>query len=160
MKAKEQIIEEFYSGFAAANSTTMCSCYHPEVAFEDPIFGILQGDDARDMWQMLIEKSHGLLDIKFSNVISDGENSSADWTADYMFSSTKKHVKNIVHAEFEFKDGLIFRHVDHFNMYSWSKQALGLKGLLLGWTPFFRKKIQQQALQSLRAYQRKKGKKV
>ena len=160
MKAREQIIEEFYSGFAAANSATMSSCYHPEVVFKDPVFGVLEGDDARDMWEMLIEKSHGLLDIKFSNVISDGKTGSADWTADYMFSSTNRHVRNVIHAEFEFKDGLIYRHVDTFDLYTWSKQALGLKGTLLGWTPYFRTKIQQQALQSLRSFQRKKQKEL
>lgn len=160
MKAREQIIEEFYSGFAAANSTTMCSCYHPEIVFQDPVFGILGGDDARDMWEMLIEKSNGLMDIKFSNVISDGKTGSADWIADYIFSSTKRPVKNSVHAEFEFKDGLIYRHVDSFNLYSWSKQAFGLKGILLGWTPFFKNKVQQQALSSLRSFQRKKQKEL
>lgn len=160
MKAKEQIIEEFYSGFAAANSTTMCSCYHPEVVFRDPVFGILEGDDARDMWQMLIEKSKGLLDIKFSNVISDGKTGSADWIAEYSFSSTNRQVKNVVHAEFEFKDGLIYRHVDTFNLYDWSKQAFGLKGAVLGWTPFFKNKVQQQALSSLRSFQRKKEKEL
>lgn len=160
MKAREQIIEEFYSGFAAANSTTMSSCYHPEVVFKDPVFGILEGDDARDMWEMLIEKSHGLLDIKFSNVISDGKTGSADWIANYKFSSTNRDVTNVIHAEFEFKDGLIFRHVDSFDLYTWSKQALGLKGLLFGWTPFFRRKIQQQALSSLRSFQRKKQKEL
>lgn len=160
MKAREQIIEEFYSGFAAANSTTMCSCYHPEIVFQDPVFGILEGDDARDMWEMLIEKSNGLMDIKFSNVISDGKTGSADWIADYIFSSTKRPVKNSVHAEFEFKDGLIYRHVDSFNLYSWSKQAFGLKGILLGWTPFFKNKVQQQALSSLRSFQRKKQKEL
>lgn len=160
MKAREQIIEEFYSGFASANSITMCSCYHPEIVFKDPVFGILEGDDARDMWEMLIAKSHGLLDIKFSNVISDGKTGSADWIAEYMFSSTKRHVRNLIHAEFEFKDGLIYRHVDTFDMYSWSKQALGLKGVLFGWTPFFKNRIQHQALESLRSFQRKKQKEL
>ena len=158
MNSNEQLIEEFYSGFAAGNSTTMCSCYHPEVVFRDPVFGVLEANDVKDMWQMLLEKSHGLLHIKFSNVISEDIHGSADWTADYVFSSTRRRIINNIHAEFEFKDGLIYRHVDQFNLYNWSKQALGLKGILLGWTPFFKKKLQQQALQSLRSYQRKKEK--
>lgn len=158
MKPNEQIIEEFYSGFAAANSTTMCSCYHPEVVFQDPIFGTLQSTDARDMWEMLMAKSQGQLSIKFSNVIGYGTTGAADWVADYLFSSTQRRVINFVHAEFEFKDGLIYRHIDAFDLYQWSKQALGLKGVLLGWTPFFKRKMQQEALQSLRAYQRKKEK--
>lgn len=152
-----QVIEDFYSGFAAGNSVTMRSCYHPEVIFQDPVFGKLGGNDAKDMWEMLIQKSQGNLKIRFSHLKTTADSTgSADWRATYTFSSTNRNVINAVHADFEFKDGLIYRHKDSFNLYSWSKQALGLKGILFGWTPFFKKKIQQQALQSLRSFQRKK----
>jgi hypothetical protein len=156
----EQIIEEFYSGFADGNSITMNSCYHQDIVFQDPVFGVLEGTDARDMWEMLIEKSQGQLEIRFSNVTSSHAKGSADWKANYIFSSTNRKVRNVIHAEFEFKDGLIFRHTDTFDLYEWSKQALGFKGYLLGWTPFFNKKIQQKASESLRSFQRKKEKVV
>lgn len=158
MTSNEQVIEEFYSGLAAGNYKTMQSCYHPEIVFEDPAFGVLEGQDACDMWEMLIEKSKGMLDIQFSNVASEGIKGKTDWIATYNFSSTNRRVVNKIHAEFEFKDGLIFRHKDTFDLYLWSKQALGLKGFLLGWTPFFKRKIQERALQSLRLFQRKKSK--
>ena len=160
MNLNEQIIEEFYSGFAAANSDTMNSCYHPEVVFQDPVFGVLQSQDVRDMWEMLIAKSGGNIAIKFSNVVSVGNTGTTNWTADYVFSSTNRKVHNVVQAQFEFKDGLIYRHVDFFDLYAWSKQAMGVKGTLLGWTPFFKRKIQQTALQNLRSFQRKKEKKI
>jgi len=158
MKPKEQVIEEFYSGFADANSATMTSCYHPEIVFQDPVFGILEATDVKDMWEMLLEKSQGNLEINFSDVHSEGEKGSANWSAKYTFSSTNRKVFNKIQADFEFKEGLIYRHIDHFNLYAWSKQALGWKGVLLGWSPFFKKKIQHQALQSLRKYQHKKQK--
>ena len=50
--------------------------------------------------------------------------------------------------------------MDTFNLYDWSKQAFGLKGVVLGWTPFFKNKVQQQALSSLRSFQRKKEKEL
>ncbi len=155
-----QVIEDFYSGFAAGNSVTMTSCYHPEVIFQDPIFGKLEGTDAKDMWEMLIQKSQGNLKIRFSHLKATDSAGSADWKASYTFSSTNRSVINVVHADFEFKEGLIYRHTDSFNLYAWSKQAFGLKGVLFGWTPFFKKKIQQQALESLRSFQRKKEKAV
>ncbi|WP_026978659.1 nuclear transport factor 2 family protein [Flavobacterium tegetincola] len=154
----EQIIEEFYSGFADANSTTMNSCYHKEATFEDPVFGLLEGDDVRDMWEMLIEKSQGQLKICFSNVAAPGTKGFAEWKASYIFSSTNRPVVNVVQATFEFKDGLIVSHKDAFDLYEWSKQALGLKGKLFGWTSFFQKKIQQKAVQSLRHFQSQKYK--
>jgi len=153
-----QIIEEFYSGFAAGNSSTMNSCYHPEIIFKDPVFGVLKSTDVQDMWEMLIEKSQGQLRIRFSHLKANDGKGSADWKAYYTFSSTNRQVKNVIQAKFEFKEGLIVKHTDTFSLYEWSKQAFGLKGTLFGWTPFFKKKIRQQALQSLRSYQRKKEK--
>jgi len=155
MNPNQQIIEEFYAGFASQNAETMVSCYHPDVIFNDPAFGTLKGKDATDMWHMLIERSKSSLNIAFSDVKANDFSGSAKWTATYLFSKTNRTVINVVNAEFQFKDGLIIRHSDHFDIWKWSAQALGISGLLLGWTGFMQKKTRQQALQSLRAYQAK-----
>jgi hypothetical protein len=51
---------------------------------------------------------------------------------------------------------LIIKHTDDFDIWNWSKQAFGFTGQLLGWTGFFQKKIQQQALASLQKYKETK----
>lgn len=155
MNSNEQIIEEFYAAFADGNPETMASCYHPEIVFEDPAFGKLHGKDASDMWHMLIERAKGNLEIEFSNIKADVHKGSAEWIATYNFSKTNRNVVNKIKASFEFKDGLIIKHTDNFDFYNWSKQALGTTGLLLGWSSFLHKKVQKQALESLRKYQKK-----
>lgn len=150
-----QLIEKFYFGFASGNIQAMHECYHPEVVFKDPVFGELVGKDARDMWKMLLEKSQGQLEIRFSKLKVTGLTGTADWRANYTFSRTKRPIENLIRAQFEFKDGLIFRHEDQFNLYQWSKQAFGIKGVLLGWTPFFKKGIHEQAIETLHSFQRK-----
>lgn len=155
MNSNEQIIEEFYAAFAEGNAETMASCYHPDIIFEDPAFGKLEGKDASDMWHMLIERAKGNLEISFSDIQSNDRSGTAKWIAKYHFAKTNRDVVNNVKAYFEFKDGLIIKHIDNFDFYDWSKQALGTTGLLLGWTPFLRKKVQKQALESLRKYQQK-----
>ncbi|MGB0347184.1 MAG: nuclear transport factor 2 family protein, partial [Balneolaceae bacterium] len=49
-------------------------------------------------------------------------------------------------------DGLIINHQDDFDFWRWSTQALGFPGLILGWSPFLKKKVQKQALDSLNAF--------
>ncbi|MFC6095293.1 nuclear transport factor 2 family protein [Flavobacterium qiangtangense] len=155
MNSNEQIIEEFYAAFAEGNAETMASCYHPDIVFEDPAFGKLEGKDASDMWHMLIERAKGNLEISFSDIQANDRSGTAKWVAKYHFSKTNRNVVNKIKAYFEFKDGLIIKHTDNFDFYNWSKQALGTTGLLLGWTSFLRKKVQKQALESLRKYQQK-----
>jgi ketosteroid isomerase-like protein len=153
MNSNEQLIEEFYAAFASNNADTMASCYHKDVVFQDPVFGILKGKDVSDMWHMLIERSKGNLEIEFAEINAEGHSGSAKWIAKYTFSSTNRKVVNVIFAQFEFRDGLIFRHTDYFNIWKWSRQALGFKGFLLGWTGFLHNKVQQQAIHSLRKYQ-------
>jgi len=159
MNPNQQLIEEFYAGFAAHNPKTMASCYHEDIVFEDPAFGILKGKDVTDMWEMLIEKSNNNLHIEFSDVKAEAANGSARWIATYNFSKTNRKVINVINAQFEFKDGLIIQHTDYFNIWKWTRQALGLTGLMFGWTGYLQDKIQQQAIHSLRVFQQKKQQK-
>ena len=53
-----------------------------------------------------------------------------------------------------FRDGKIAEHRDHFDLWRWAGQALGIKGLLLGWTPFVQNAIRQQAAKGLAAFQK------
>lgn len=153
MNSNEQLIEEFYAAFANQNAKTMASCYHKDIQFQDPAFGILKGASVSDMWNMLIERSNGSLKIEFSDI----NTGSATWIATYTFSKTNRKVINTIHASFQFKEGLIYKHTDHFDIWKWSHQALGFKGLLLGWTGFMQKKIQEHAKASLKIYQEKRN---
>lgn len=152
MNNNEQLIHKFYSAFAKADANTMCECYHNDVQFQDPSFGILHGKDACQMWKMLIEKSKGNIKIEFHDIKAGDFVGTAKWIATYNFSKTNRTVINEVHAEFQFTDGLIIKHTDHFDIWKWSKQAFGLKGFLLGWTGFMQKQIQKQANISLKNY--------
>ncbi len=55
----------------------------------------------------------------------------------------------MIHAEFRFRDGRILAHVDDFDLWRWSRQALGLPGVLLGWSPLLRSKVRSQAAAQL-----------
>ncbi|RKR05320.1 SnoaL-like protein [Flavobacterium sp. 90] len=156
MNANEALITKFYTAFANADAKTMAECYHPKVHFIDPAFGLLKEEQVSKMWEMLLIKSKGNLKIEFSNVKADEFIGSANWVATYNFSKTNRNVVNRIAAEFSFQDGLIIKHTDSFDVWKWSKQAFGPTGYLLGWTGFFQKKVQQQALSSLRKFEESK----
>jgi hypothetical protein len=62
-------------------------------------------------------------------------------------------VVNVITSQFHFQDGLIIKHIDDFDIWKWSKQALGITGFLFGWTGFLQTKIQEKAILSLKKYQ-------
>lgn len=146
------IIERFYESFKKHDATGMVELYHSDVIFNDPVFHNLNFHKVKGMWEMLIERSGGELDITYHTLIADQEKGQCVWEAKYNFSKTKRPVHNIIHASMEFKDGLIIQHIDDFNFWRWSTQALGTPGTLLGWTPIIQNKVRKMASQSLAKY--------
>jgi hypothetical protein len=122
----------------------MVSCYADDIVFNDPAFGLLKGNDAKNMWRMLL-KTPGI-EITAGNITADDKTGGAEWAAVCTFSLTSRKVINKVSAHFEFKDGKIVKHTDHFSFWKWACQAFGVKGYLLGWTPLMQNKVREQAL--------------
>jgi hypothetical protein len=54
-----------------------------------------------------------------------------------------------IEARFVFRDGKIAEHRDHFDLWRWARQALGSKGLLLGWAAPVQNAIRRQAAKGL-----------
>ncbi len=155
MTENETTISNFYNAFANGDAVKMCECYHTNVEFRDPVFLLLKGKEVCNMWKMLIERSIGNLTIDYSEINANQHFGTAFWVANYNFSKTKRKVRNSISAKFHFQDGLIIKHTDDFDIWKWSKQALGIKGILFGWTGFMQKKIQDQARMSLKKIFRK-----
>jgi len=138
-------IDTFYTAFQNQDAETMVACYHKDIQFEDPAFGVLKGERACDMWRMLITSQKGKdFKVSFSDTAFDGEKGTAHWEAMYTFSKTGRNVHNKINGTFEFKEGKIIKHIDRFSLHSWASQAMGLKGWLLGGTGFFKKKLNAQ----------------
>lgn len=148
------LVQRFYDAFAKGDAETMAACYHADVVFRDPVFGELHGDRARDMWRMLCGRAKDL-QVVASDVVADDEQGSARWVATYTFGKARRPVRNDIRARFVFRDGLIARHEDDFDLWAWSRMALGAPGLLLGWTPIVQKRIRADALRGLDTYQRR-----
>ena len=42
MHPNEQLIHKFYTAFQNGDALTMKECYHPDIQFRDPAFGLLK----------------------------------------------------------------------------------------------------------------------
>jgi ketosteroid isomerase-like protein len=145
------LIERFYGAFARHDGDAMVACYHPNVEFSDDVFGDLTSAEATGMWRMFCETGTDLR-VEASDVRADDRSGSATWNAWYTFAATGRPVHNVIHARFDFEDGLIRRHKDSFSFPRWASQALGMPGKLLGRTPLLRKKVRQRAHKTLNDY--------
>lgn len=157
MHPNQTTLNNFYAAFARLDSDAMAGCYAPDAQFDDEAFSLRGHEPVTGMWHMLCDatKAKGLdvWRLSYSGIEADSKSGKAHWEADYRFSATGRMVHNVIDGVFEFNDqGLITRHRDRFNFWAWSRQALGLPGALLGWTPFLRNKVRQQAAFNLKKY--------
>jgi ketosteroid isomerase-like protein len=151
MHPNARLIETFYSAFQRGDAEAMVACYAPEIHFSDPVFPELHGAEAGDMWRMLTSHAKDF-SVVFDGVQANDKTGDAHWVASYTFSKTRRTVVNDIRANFEFSNGKIVRHHDYFDLWRWSRQALGIKGLLLGWTPLVSKAIRVRAAKGLALY--------
>ena len=146
------LVRSFYAAFQRRDHRAMAACYAPDAEFHDPVFTDLAGWRVGAMWRMLCERAtdlrielpsvHALPPRRSRRTGKPGTPSprpvgrcTIAWTASFLF-----------------RDGKIHRHTDVFDLYAWARQALGMKGLLLGWAPPVQRAIRAQAARALNAY--------
>ena len=155
--SNEQLITRFYSAFQKLDYATMQDCYDADVIFQDPAFGVLRGNDAKAMWEMLAKNAKNF-SLVFSDIkAEDEEYLTCRWVATYTFSATGRNVVNRIQAYIRIQNGKITEHTDHFNFWKWARQATGLSGWLLGWSSFFQTQVRRQALGNLKKFMEKNG---
>ena len=152
MHAHEQLLRDFYAAFARRDATAMARCYHPDIAFSDPVFPMLRGAEATAMWAMLTARAKGDFEIVLVDVSADIGGGTARWEAKYTFSQTGRRVHNKIEARFAFRAGKIVRHVDRFSFWRWARQAMGPLGLLLGWSLPLKAMVRRKARASLAGF--------
>lgn len=148
------LIERYVAAFSKRDAEAMAACYHTEIWFSDPVFASLKGRDAGDMWRMLLSRAKDLsIEPLTATADADGSGGTCSLIAHYTFSQTGRKVSNTIHSTFAFKDGLIVRQADQFDLWKWAHMALGAKGLLLGWSALLKNKVRRTAAAGLAQWQ-------
>ncbi len=152
-----ETLQRFYTAFSQLDHATMAQCYAPDALFDDEAFSLQGQAQIAGMWRMLCSAAQkskpGAWRIEFSDVQADDQGGQAHWEAHYVFSATGRPVHNIIDARFTFTpEGLIASHRDRFGFWRWARQALGLPGLLLGWSPSLKRKVRSTAAANLKKF--------
>lgn len=142
------LVTRFYTAFQDLNWQDMNPCYHPEATFHDPVFRTLTSKEVRAMWHLLCTQAREF-SLLYSVVEASPDKARCHWQAHYTFSKTGRLVINDIQANFVMKDGLIYAHHDEFDLWRWSRMALGLPGIVLGWSPYLKNKLHLTARKGL-----------
>src|SRR5688572_8370928 len=104
MNSNQDVINEFYTAFAARDHRRMNACYDRDIVFFDPVFGLLDAKQVKKMWEMLCRNAKDL-SIEHGNIKDLGDDYyTCDWTARYTFSKTGRKVVNNIKAYMRFSN--------------------------------------------------------
>lgn len=142
------LLTRFYEAMQRKDGEAMGACSHEGGSFTDPAFGTLNAAEARAMWRLLMGRAQDFA-MTFEVRRADEGSGEGFWEAHYTFSKTGRRVVNRITSRFTFRDGLILDQVDDFDLWAWTRQALGAPGWLLGWTPFLQAKVRAEARKGL-----------
>lgn len=142
------VLTSSFTSLAARDADGMGKYYSDKACFSDPAFGSLDADEVRAMWGMLLGRSTDL-SVTFEILQEDECSGSCEWHARYTFTGTGRSVHNVIRSEFVLQDNLIVNQRDRFGFWRWSRQALGMPGRLLGWSPVLRHKVRRSARAAL-----------
>lgn len=156
MHPNVELLDSFYSAFAAGDHETMASAYADAATFSDPVFPKLDANKARAMWKMFCTSGNEI-QLTYTNVQADDLKGSVEWEAVYRFPKTGRQVHNKIHANFRFQDGKIVEHRDRFDLYAWTRMALGPVGVAAGWTPMLQGQVRKQAYGQLQRFMAQDG---
>jgi ketosteroid isomerase-like protein len=142
------LIGRFYDALGRHDAPAMIACYASDATFSDPVFPALDAAGVTAMWRMLCARGKDLA-VVASDINADASAGRAHWVATYTYSATGRHVENRIDATFAFRNGLIVRHEDRFDLWRWLRQAMGVKGVLAGWLPPVQRTVRAQAARTL-----------
>lgn len=148
------LIVRFYDALGRRDAAVMAACYARDATFRDPVFGQLDTADAAAMWRMLCARGKDLK-IATTGIHADAEGGRAHVQASYSYGPTARPVVNEIDAAFRFRRGLIVEHVDQFDLRRWARQALGLSGRVLAFTPLLGPTVRRQANGALASWRRR-----
>jgi len=145
----KQIVEKFYESFSRRDFNGMNACYSDDIVFSDPVFGFLEGEEVKKVWEMICKNAKDF-SLGYENITElDNEYLTCNWFATYTFEPTGKKIENRIKAFMRINDGKISEHSDAFRLSSWLAQAFGWKGKLFGWTHFMKRAVQKRARKNL-----------
>ena len=153
--ADEAVARRYWDAIGRLDAEAMAACYAADATFQDEVF-LLRGPECGMMWRMLFQGARDLVIKPGPLTVADGV-AQGRLDAWYTFTQTGRKVHNRIRTRLVVRDGRIVDHHDRFPFYKWSRQALGAKGWLLGWTPLVRGAVRRQARKRLDKWMANQG---
>lgn len=151
-----EIIDLFFTAFGNLNDRDLNALYSDTIIYSDPLFGLLQGQQVKDKWEMVCKNmtEFRLTVIKKEEI--DHEYATCEWKAEYISVDSGGPIVFSSKSFMRFAEGKIIEHSEGFSLTKWVAQVYGIKGRFFGWLNFMKRKAQAECQERLEQYSKSK----
>ena len=148
----KNIVEKFYTAFSNKDYKSIFYSLSENIIYHDPIYGLLEGDVVRWLWQMRCERLHNA-SFKFWDIEAlDHEYMTCQWQIQYFNNASGADVVMKGKAYMRVIDGKITEQSEGYRLSDWLAISHGWMGKLFGWTGYMQRKEKKKFAEMLNRY--------
>jgi hypothetical protein len=141
-------IHQLLEAIRMRNTDAALAPFSPDCVFENPLIGqVSKAEFAKAIRTLFSQRS--VFDLVSQINSANTEKVEVEWIFTHHFQPTDRSVRLQGHTDYLLSSNRIIRQIDFFDRRSWSRQALGLKGLTLSFIPGWRLFLEHELRRTL-----------
>jgi len=137
-----------FSALHRRNPSAIAACYDSAGVFTTPILGDVPAQHLERFWMRLFSRTRDHV-LKFKIVDAGLVNARVEGRVSYVLLASGRRVSCPFDSMLHVRDRLIRHHVDNFDPWGWAQMAYGTKGLMLGWSNTWQRRLSNNLRSSL-----------
>ncbi len=146
--AVRQVTNRLFSAIHRHDSSTIVACYDSTGVFAAPLLGEVPAEHLERFWRRVFSTTRDHV-LTFRIVDVGLVNARVQGRVSYVLLASGRRVTCRFDSMLHVRDRLIRHHVDSFDAWGWAHMAYGTKGLMLGWSNTWQRRLSDDLRTSL-----------
>jgi hypothetical protein len=148
VKANWTLVEQLFKAFQSKDTDAIFATYAADCQFDHPLIGRLSKNEFSMAIRAFMRATPDY-ELAFQINHTDAKRVDVEWTITHIFHLTAKVIKQHGTTTCFLSNNRIVQQIDKFDRRAWSRQAMGMTGLVLSFVPGWRSFIERELRRAL-----------
>jgi hypothetical protein len=148
VKVNWTIIDRLFKAFQSKDADAILAAYSAKCQFNHPLIGCMSKDEFSKAVQIFIRETPDY-ELAFQINHVSAKRVEVEWTMTHIFHLTGRIIKQNGKTTCFLSANSVVRQIDQFDRRIWSRQAMGVTGLVLSFVPGWKSFIERELRNTL-----------
>jgi ketosteroid isomerase-like protein len=148
VRANWTLVEQHYKAIQAKDADAILAVYAADCRIDHPLIGRMSKDEFSKAVQAFIRQTPDY-ELEFQISHAGAQRVDAEWALTHVFHLTGRTIRLAGATTYFLSANRITRHIDQFDRRAWSRQAMGMTGLVLSFVPGWRSFVERELRRAL-----------